>query len=248
MGQAFSKELINFFQCKHGAYSVITKDEFKKSQVTFVGAEKELAESYFGEKLKNHQGSIKEIKSQGIDPELEFRIYPTGEIKRLTVSYKTNRSNELRYYARKDVFKPQAGEYWCIFEKNDEIWLGAFSEWMLNAINQKIITNDARISLIEPEVDEYQQIINQVEPQKIKSKSMKWKRNPIVAAKALNQASYKCELYPKHPAFISRTTGKNYVEAHHLIPMSLQGKFSHENLDNIDNICVLGPYINKKIH
>ncbi|NJR13203.1 MAG: hypothetical protein HC779_01420 [Phyllobacteriaceae bacterium] len=46
MGAKFGPELTAFFECDEGAYSVITEDEYKKSQVTFVGPEQELAESF----------------------------------------------------------------------------------------------------------------------------------------------------------------------------------------------------------
>ncbi len=248
MGQWFGPELNSFFECQRGAYSHITNDEFNKSQITFTGAEQDLAEDYFGARLDGHHGSIATIRSQGIDPEFEFRIHPSGERKNLTVSYKTGRVNELRFYARSEVFKPKPGEYWCIFQKDSEIWLGSFSEWTLEAIKSGILIPKPRTFILEPEVDDYQDIINNSEPEKLKSFSMKWKRNPLIAMQSLKKRGYKCEIHPDYPGFNFRGTANNFVEAHHLVPMNFQDKFKGENLDQMDNICVLNPLSHRMLH
>lgn len=74
-----------------------------------------------------------------------------------------------------------------------------------------------------------------------------WKRNALYAAKAIIVANYLCEFDSEHRHFISKTTNKNYVEAHHLIPMSIQDKFDY-SLDipaNIISICVI---CHKQLH
>lgn len=74
-----------------------------------------------------------------------------------------------------------------------------------------------------------------------------WCRNPRYASEAVADANYLCEFDNKHKQFISKFSGKNYVEAHHLIPMRYQGQFDH-SLDihaNIVSICLV---CHKKIH
>jgi len=74
-----------------------------------------------------------------------------------------------------------------------------------------------------------------------------WKRNPAYAAKAVLLADYICEIDNSHKHFISKTTGQNYVEAHHLIPIRFQDKHK-DSLDihaNIVSICLV---CHKKIH
>jgi 5-methylcytosine-specific restriction enzyme A len=248
MSFSFGPELNAFFQCERGAYSVITNDEFNKSQVTFVGPEQELAENFFGNRLDGHRGSIDDMIATGIDPEFSFRIHPTGEIKRLTVAYKKGRPNELRYYARKDTFKPLPGEYWCIFQRGTEIWLGSFSEWLLQAILRGSIGPAPRNEILEQETDAYQLILNTTEPQKIASTTLQWKRNPKIAANALQHYGRGCEVHPEYPTFLSRGTGLVFVEAHHLVPMKLQGQFGDIQLDSVDNICILNPLSHRKLH
>ncbi len=248
MGIAFNAELNAFFGSSRGAYSKITSDEYNKSQVTFTGPEQDLAESFFGHRLDTHHGSIEAIKASGFDPEFEFRIHPSGAIKKLTVSYKTNRVGELRFYARKDVFKPHPGEYWCIFQRGNEIWLGSFTEWTLIAIMNGVLQPKPRELILEPEVDSYQDLINLSEPERVQTTVMKWRRNPNVAAVALRNSGYVCEVHPEYPSFYFRGTNRKFVEAHHLIPMNLQDQFGNNSLDQIDNICVINPLSHRMLH
>lgn len=63
-------------------------------------------------------------------------------------------------------------------------------------------------------------------------------RDPKRAANALDKAGYKCENEIKHITFTRRTTGKNYTEPHHLIPISAYNDFEF-SLDIEANICSL---------
>jgi 5-methylcytosine-specific restriction protein A len=82
---------------------------------------------------------------------------------------------------------------------------------------------------------------------KDKTTSEAWARNPIIAWNALNAANYLCEISHNHKTFASNISGKNYVEAHHLIPMSYQSSFAH-SLDVECNINSLCPNCHKLIH
>lgn len=73
------------------------------------------------------------------------------------------------------------------------------------------------------------------------------KRNPQKAINALKYANYKCEINPEHKSFISGSTGKEYVEAHHIIPLSQQCNYK-KSLDVEANIVALCPNCHKKIH
>ncbi|MGV2862121.1 HNH endonuclease [Achromobacter spanius] len=74
-----------------------------------------------------------------------------------------------------------------------------------------------------------------------------YKRKPAVAAEALRLAKFKCEIDPSHQTFTSHSTGKSYVEAHHLIPFSLQGSYP-VSLDVTANIIALCPNCHKRLH
>ena len=75
----------------------------------------------------------------------------------------------------------------------------------------------------------------------------RYMRDPIIAAWAKQQANYSCEYDITHCTFISKITGYNYVEAHHLIPMRFQDKFE-KSLDIPENILILCPNCHRKLH
>ncbi len=70
---------------------------------------------------------------------------------------------------------------------------------------------------------------------------------PELAAFCLAQAKYRCEANFEHTTFTSKVSGKNYVEAHHLIPLKYQPKFEFA-LDNQANIIALCPNCHRLLH
>lgn len=79
------------------------------------------------------------------------------------------------------------------------------------------------------------------------NKSNGWKRNPAIAKESMIKAEYNCEIDRSHQTFISFVTNKNYVEAHHLIPMKYQVNFKY-SLDVPGNIVSLCPNCHREIH
>lgn len=248
MGQLFDAALNSYFGSSEGAFSVVTNNEYKKSQVTFTGPEQKLVEAFFGNKLAGRNGNIDEIRSRGIKPNLDFRLFPSGRIVSLTVSYKTNRPTELRYYMRADAFKPLEGEHWCVFIRDNEIWLGSFSNFTLDLVASNGPSDVDRGAILEPETDSYQDVLNSKEPTQTISAQLSWSRNPKVARTALIKANYKCELRPDFPSFLQKGTDRTFLEAHHLIPMRLQNLFKSRSLDVVDNICALNPLAHRMLH
>jgi hypothetical protein len=245
--ERFDANMSEYFGAELGAYSVVTNDEHNKSQITFVGPEKEIALAYFGDRLNNNHGSRDDIERAGGNPDLEFRVFPSGDRIKLTVSFKKGRPNELRYYLKLGDFKPKAGDYWGLFIRQHEIWMCQFSEWMLLQIKAGLLGSKNSFNFLEPDDDGFQELINSAPPSQVMAQATKWKRDPSLASKALQANGYICELYPKLRTFVSKSSGNTYQEAHHLVPMSQQANIT-ENLDSLDNICVLGPFAHRKIH
>jgi 5-methylcytosine-specific restriction protein A len=75
----------------------------------------------------------------------------------------------------------------------------------------------------------------------------KYTRRVKVAAAALKDANYKCALDENHITFTNKSSGKPYVEAHHLIHLSTQAEFEYE-LDCIENIVSLCPTCHRLLH
>ncbi|UMZ35944.1 HNH endonuclease [Priestia megaterium] len=74
-----------------------------------------------------------------------------------------------------------------------------------------------------------------------------YKRDLKTSKTAIVTAKYKCEIDATHEDFISRVTGENYVEAHHLIPMEYQDDFDN-SIDVKANIVSLCVGCHKKVH
>lgn len=75
-------------------------------------------------------------------------------------------------------------------------------------------------------------------------------RDPKVAADAIARANYRCEADTQdaqHTYFISKRSRKNYVEAHHLVPVSRQDVFEY-SLDVRENIVALCPHCHRLVH
>ena len=87
-------------------------------------------------------------------------------------------------------------------------------------------------------------------PVKIKKRTSKgriiYSRDHSKAKGMIKYSNYKCNIDPNHESFISKN-GSQYMEAHHLIPLSVQEKFTN-SLDIDANIICLCPTCHKKLH
>jgi hypothetical protein len=79
------------------------------------------------------------------------------------------------------------------------------------------------------------------------STSEQWNRDPKMAAIAIENANYQCEINPDHKTFISDKSGKNFLEAHHFIPMKYQEYFD-VSIDVPENILALCPNCHRAFH
>ncbi|WP_240373950.1 HNH endonuclease [Bacillus piscicola] len=73
------------------------------------------------------------------------------------------------------------------------------------------------------------------------------KRDTTVAKKAIIFADYLCEVNPEHKNFNSKLTNRNYVEAHHMIPLEFQDRFKY-SLDVEANVVSLCVSCHKRLH
>jgi 5-methylcytosine-specific restriction protein A len=72
-------------------------------------------------------------------------------------------------------------------------------------------------------------------------------RNLSFAKEALERDDYKCMLNETHSTFKMKSIGKNYMEAHHLIPLKYHEDFNY-SLDIPANIISLCPNCHRMIH
>ena len=74
-----------------------------------------------------------------------------------------------------------------------------------------------------------------------------WKRSGILRSQTVALADYKCDMDCNHSTFITASNNKPYMEAHHIIPIRLQGSFKN-SLDVYANLVSLCPLCHRKIH
>ena len=125
----------------------------------------------------------------------------------------------------------------------------------------KFFASQIEIENMAPE-NSFMQEIENVEPPKIvpgyvakpqprsglvHGSTRQYKRNPATARNALAIANYSCEINSTHRFFISKSTNQNYVEAHHLIPISFQSVYEN-GIDTLENIISLCPACHRQIH
>lgn len=72
-------------------------------------------------------------------------------------------------------------------------------------------------------------------------------RDTVKIAQAKGLCNHHCQIDESHITFRTASTGKNYVEGHHIIPLSCQNEFEY-SLDVLANIIVLCPNCHRKLH
>lgn len=101
--------------------------------------------------------------------------------------------------------------------------------------------------LSDDKVDKENEVASSV-PNKVKvNGKSRYPRDPAIAANALKVANYQCEHDHSHVTFTHGNKSHQYVEAHHLIPISKQHEFEH-SIDKVSNIVSLCPNCHRAIH
>lgn len=116
--------------------------------------------------------------------------------------------------------------------KDEASYVKAICEWLVN----KDVNTYINIKDMPEEKKELE-----------KTETMQYPRNEQYKYDALKSANFKCEIDESHITFISKITGTNYVEGHHLIPISQYAEFEHD-VDVRANIVSLCPTCHRKIH
>ena len=77
------------------------------------------------------------------------------------------------------------------------------------------------------------------------------RRDGMIGALALSRGNYLCEYNDEHRTFIARSNGKQYMEAHHIIPFN-QAEYIYNkhkvNIDCVENIVSLCPICHRAVH
>jgi hypothetical protein len=116
------------FGTPSGAFSLVTGDEKKKSQITLTDYEAHLLIGHFS-RSNVHIGGVGTNKSLASK---SFRLHPSGKTINLNVVFPKPKKTELRLYiSQRAGFKPVGGEIWFLYLKSGELWIGSMNaeEW-----------------------------------------------------------------------------------------------------------------------
>lgn len=84
-------------------------------------------------------------------------------------------------------------------------------------------------------------------PKQSTAVSTRWARNQILISQAIEGAHHMCEHNHEHLTFTAKSTGKAYMEGHHLIPLKYQNQFNC-GIDVYANIVCLCPVCHRLLH
>lgn len=221
-----------------GSYSVVTSRERIDSQITLTDYESKLLCSHFG--VENiHVGNVAQAPDRAAK---SFRLYPSGGFIQLNVVFPKPEKAELRLYlSEKSGFRPASEYVWFLFTLDKDIWIGAMPEpvWRLEC-------SELRKDDTDYAYQESLELDSEIRISTSKARDI-FVRDRRIALQRMQLSDYRCEYNASHSLFVSRFSRKEYLEAHHLIPMSLQGGFS-EPLDSLFNVFCLCPGCHRAVH
>lgn len=156
---------------------------------------------------------------------------------------------------------------------NDDFYksfLTTYQNFNINLINEIDNTNFSNIIndmyIEDSSVDaDYIQMVNQQqecdinvlddayknEPFIGQNTAKKYDRNPLIGKIAIIESDYKCMNNEMHSTFFAKSSNKQFMEAHHLIPISFQAEIWSRfkvNIDCKENIVSLCPNCHRAIH
>ncbi len=245
----FSKAMKKYFGASLGAGSRVTgPDEAKKKQLTVTkAAERPVVTSIYTDIPKGKKADL------GDSCMYSYKLFPTGETITLPTLFRPDgqdgqKRDELRIYMHKGIFFPEEGTMWFVYVRDKQLWIGALSDEELSYIDRGGAI-DKFDGLIQNQEYTFQSELNENTPPILrKTNLVGYQRNPKVAFEAMKHSGHICELMPEFPVFISKVSGKPYLEAHHFLPMNYQRHLPDINIDVVDNICILNPFAHRMIH
>ena len=177
-----------------------------------------------------------------------FKIDSVNKKICINTYYETVMDNFLNKYANK-IFDGSLEN-----EENYKKYLYTLQNYDINLINE--LDNSYIIdglSIKDTDDDLYNESVLNVDniPQEIQIERYAIKRDNTIGAKALKDADYLCEFNHEHNTFIAKSNGRQYMEAHHIIPFNQSQHIWEKYRVNIDcpnNIVSLCPICHRAIH
>lgn len=81
-----------------------------------------------------------------------------------------------------------------------------------------------------------------------KKRVLREKTDPKLKATRIELSNYNCEINEEHKTFTNATGEHQYLECHHIIPISAQKDFPNTKLDSMFNLIAVCPICHAKVH
>jgi 5-methylcytosine-specific restriction protein A len=231
-----------------GAGSHVTDREKVDGQLTLAEDEKAIVLSVLGSSI--YRGRVSSNREKATHSISLYKGAVNQGKRPMSIVYPKDTGDEIRLYFSQKGFYPNANDHWYTFIRNDgSLAIGYCSQEELLLLSSDVPEGDGPEEENDDEFSEQLERFLQGKPStKIPSKSGSYNRDPEVAGVALENAGFKCAVDESHTTFTSKRTGKPFVEAHHIVPMSASAVLPGKILDRTDNIAALCPTCHRKIH
>lgn len=199
-------------------------------------------------------------------PNIKLYLFPFRIIFKLLLEYK---SIDINFFSNEINYISKESDIYSLFEEYSDAYLSGlkfggnvkWKSWVISyLLKWDILSIDSknRVSISENKKEfikrtmsnyEYKDMFFTDENDQIEKTlktSVKVYRDHSIAKASLEQYKYKCFINENHNTFPTRQTN-NYVEAHHIIPISLQDSWE-EKLDSTENLIPLCPNCHRAIH
>lgn len=122
--------------------------------------------------------------------------------------------------------------------RGHQMYSAGFNNYFRFAMGEEFVTAGKAIKLLDVEVAVRKSVVRE---------NISWRRSSIIKNQVIKSANYECEISSGHKTFIAQSTGQQYMEGHHLIPMMKQPTFE-TSLDVYANIICLCPVCHRLMH
>ncbi|WP_368208387.1 hypothetical protein [Aeromonas sp. R4-2] len=241
----------------HGAYSIVTEWEANHDRsVTLDSDEKYvLVQKLALTSIKRRGGQM----DDGLPDRQWFSVLKPQTLVEsfaldIPIVFPKSTGNELRLYMQATRgYAGNKGDYFIIFNRPFDAYLtvgfipSALWDQFWDALNQASEVMTLLAAQDNDDASYQQNIMSSQAGIPVEQTRNVYTRDPLIAKAAIEQSNFTCEIEPLHQTFISPVTGRNFMEAHHLIPMSQQASFQF-SLDQLGNIVSLCPCCHRAIH
>lgn len=122
--------------------------------------------------------------------------------------------------------------------RGHQMYSAGLNNYLKFAMGEEFETAGETIRLLDVEVYASEPVVRG---------SVSWSRSSIIKNQVLRTANYQCEIDSGHQTFVAKSSGQQYMEGHHMIPMKKQPVFA-ASLDVYANIVCLCPVCHRLLH